>query len=179
VLLAAARHGDSVVWALLDTAPSPTLAADPLRLVAVNASGTVMLRLAGHPVPAGRVIAVEPYQQVLARDAARLRMNGSLALGVAARCCALLGPSPLDAALAAARTALDTAAEPDLPAARAAASALAAQAAAALVTATGSRAVLAGQHAERLARESLFLLVFGSRPAIRTALLHRLGVAMS
>ena len=33
-----------------------------------------------------------------------------------------------------------------------------------------------GEHAERLAREALFLLVFGSRPAIRTALLETLGV---
>jgi hypothetical protein len=36
---------------------------------------------------------------------------------------------------------------------------------------TGSRAVLAGEHAQRLVREATFLLVFGSRPAIRSALL--------
>jgi hypothetical protein len=30
------------------------------------------------------------------------------------------------------------------------------------------------QHAQRLAREAVFLLVFGSRPAIKTALLHQL-----
>ncbi|WP_158550779.1 hypothetical protein [Geodermatophilus sp. TF02-6] len=40
--------------------------------------------------------------------------------------------------------------------------------------ATGSRAVLTGSDAERTAREALFLLVFGSRPAIRQALLGRL-----
>ncbi len=34
----------------------------------------------------------------------------------------------------------------------------------------GGRAVLAGQHAQRLAREALFLLVFGSRPAIKERL---------
>ena len=36
---------------------------------------------------------------------------------------------------------------------------------------TGSRAVLAGNHAQRLYREAGFLLVFGSRPAIRDELL--------
>jgi alkylation response protein AidB-like acyl-CoA dehydrogenase len=177
VLYVAARHRADVVWALVDAAPSATLTADPLRLVAVNASGTVTLRLSGHPVPAGRVVAVEPLADVRGRDARRLRLNGSLALGVAGRCCALLGPGPLDAELDAARTALDTAEPPALPAARAAASELAVRAAAALVAGTGSRSILAGQHAERLARESLFLLVFGSRPAIRTALLRRLGAA--
>jgi len=74
-----------------------------------------------------------------------------------------------DAELTAARTALASAEPPALPAARAPA--------AELVTSTGGRSILAGQHAERLAREALFLLVFGSRPAIRTALLQRLGAA--
>ncbi|MCU1604019.1 MAG: uncharacterized protein JWP46_484, partial [Modestobacter sp.] len=59
--------------------------------------------------------------------------------------------------------------------ARAAASALAHRATGLLVVVTGSRAVLAGAHAERLAREALFLLVFGSRPAIRQALVAELG----
>jgi hypothetical protein len=39
----------------------------------------------------------------------------------------------------------------------------------------GSRAVSVDQHAQRLAREALFLLVFGSRPGIKGALLRRLG----
>jgi hypothetical protein len=39
----------------------------------------------------------------------------------------------------------------------------------------GSRAVTVDQHAQRLAREALFLLVFGSRPGIKSALLRRLG----
>jgi alkylation response protein AidB-like acyl-CoA dehydrogenase len=177
VLLVAARHGPDVVWTLVDAAPAATLTAEPLRLVAVNASGTVTLRMDDHPVPADRVVGVQPHADVLARDASRLRLNGSLALGLTARCTALLGPGPLDAELAAARTALATAEPPAMPAARAQATELALRAAAALVTSTGSRSILAGQHAERLARESLFLLVFGTRPAIRTALLHRLRAA--
>ena len=57
-----------------------------------------------------------------------------------------------------------------MPAARAAASALAFQAAGALVAAAGSKSVLVGEHPQRLAREALFLLVFGSRPAIKAHL---------
>ena len=36
-------------------------------------------------------------------------------------------------------------------------------------------AVAVDQHAQRLAREAVFLLVFGSRPGIKSALLRRLG----
>jgi hypothetical protein len=35
--------------------------------------------------------------------------------------------------------------------------------------------MLTGQHSQRLAREAMFLLVFGSRPSIKAALLHRLS----
>ncbi len=105
-----------------------------------------------------------------ARDARRLRTNGSLALGVAARCCTMMGPSPLDGELRARREALDTAPPRAMPAARAAASELAWRAAAVLVTVRGSQAILAGEHPQRLAREALFLLVFGSRPTIKESL---------
>ena len=57
-----------------------------------------------------------------------------------------------------------------LPAARAAASDLAMRASAALTVSQGSRSILVDQHPQRLAREALFLLVFGSRPPIRAEL---------
>jgi NhaP-type Na+/H+ or K+/H+ antiporter len=44
------------------------------------------------------------------------------------------------------------------------------RAAAALVVARGATAILASQDAQRLVREALFLLVFGSRPTIKQAL---------
>ena len=59
--------------------------------------------------------------------------------------------------------------------ARAAASELAVRAAAALAVQVGSQSVTVDQHAQRLAREAMFLLVFGSRPRIKNALLRRLG----
>ena len=62
-----------------------------------------------------------------------------------------------------------------MPAARAAAAELAVRAAAALAVSTGSASALVGSHPERLAREALFLLVFGSRPQIKASLLDRLS----
>jgi alkylation response protein AidB-like acyl-CoA dehydrogenase len=168
-LYVAARDGDMIVFALLDAVPGPTLTATLLDLVAVQASRTAQVRFEGHFMPDDRVTGVLPHAGWPAIDAAGLRLNGSLALGVAARCCRLMGPGPLDAELDAARAALD--AGVDVPAARAVAAELAFRAAATLTVTTGSRAVLAGEHAQRLVREATFLLVFGSRPAIRSALL--------
>jgi alkylation response protein AidB-like acyl-CoA dehydrogenase len=171
-LYTAARDDqDNVLTALVPVRPGRTMAAEPLRLVAVNASATVQLELDGHFVPDEGVTGSCPHSDWLARDAAGLRSNGSLALGVAARCARLAGPGPLDARLAGCREALDAAGPRDLPAARAAAAELALRAAAALVTTQGSQSVLAGQHAQRLAREAVFLLVFGSRPAIKENLI--------
>lgn len=177
VMLTAALGPDgTIVWALLDAAESPGLTCERQRLVAINASVTVIARFHDHFVQCERVAKIEPYRDWAARDARALRTNGSLALGVAGRCCRLLGPGSLDQELAARRAALDHAAtlEPEnLPAARAAASHLAVEAAAALVVATGSRSVLLDQHPQRLAREATFLLVFASRPAIRKELGRR------
>ena len=39
------------------------------------------------------------------------------------------------------------------------------------------QSIYAYQHPQRLAREALFLLVFGSRPEIKSALLRRLAAA--
>lgn len=103
-------------------------------------------------------------------DPAGLRPNGSLALGVAKRCCRLLGPSPLDDELAACRAALDTCAPESMPAARAAAAELAQRAATALVVHEGSGSITTASHPQRLAREAMFLLVFGSRRSIKAEL---------
>jgi len=81
-------------------------------------------------------------------------------------------------ALAACRARLDAALGTDpgpMVDARAAASELAIRAAAALAVRDGGHAAAEDQHAQRLAREAVFLLVFGSRPGIKSALLQRLG----
>jgi alkylation response protein AidB-like acyl-CoA dehydrogenase len=175
-LHAAARdEQDNIVWALLDaqpaaTQPAATLSAEPLRMVAVMASSTVQVHFSGHFVPAERVTGVAALREWRRRDAGGLRGNGSLALGIAARCCELIGPGPLDEELANCRAALDVGTPETMAAARAAASELAMRATAALVVHHGSRAILTDQDAQRLAREALFLLVFGSRPTIKAQL---------
>jgi alkylation response protein AidB-like acyl-CoA dehydrogenase len=167
---AARDERDTVIWALLDAEVGAGLQIEALDLVAVRASRTVLVRFTGYRVPDDRVIRTLNYQNWRRRDPAGLRLNGSLALGVAARCLSLLGPGPLHERLDQCRAALDAGTPETLPEARAAAAALAARAAAALTAAHGAAAVLRGSHAERLTREALFLLVFGSRPSIKAAL---------
>jgi alkylation response protein AidB-like acyl-CoA dehydrogenase len=183
VLHVAARTPDGeVVWQIVDAVERPGLRATRLRTVAADAASTVRLEFAGLPVPAGRQTLVEPYSEP-GVTGPPLRTNGSLALGLVGRCLALIGAGqPADelrAELNACRTSLDEAITSDdpgaMPSARAAASELAVRAAAALTVDTGSAAALAGSHAERLTREALFLLVFGSRPQIKAALLDRLA----
>jgi hypothetical protein len=183
VLHVAARGPeDTVVWLIVDAQPRPGLIADRQRVVAADAASTVRLRFEGLPVPSSRERAVLPYEPP-GMVGPPLRTNGSLPLGVAGRCQSLMAPGgpadELGAELVAARAALDaaiTSSDPRaMPAARAAASELAVRSAAALAVSTGSASALVGSHAERLARESLFLLVFGTRPPIRASLLDRLS----
>jgi alkylation response protein AidB-like acyl-CoA dehydrogenase len=175
VHLSARTDDDEVVWLLADARESDRLQVTPLHLLAVNASATVTARFDGLVVPGERLTGRHPWAEWPARDAAMLRTNGSLPIGVADRCCRLIGPSPLDDELADRLAALDAATPETMPAARAAASAVAVRAATALVAHQGSKAVVAGNHAERLLREATLLLVFGSRPPIRRALLAELG----
>ena len=172
LVVAARGPGDTVVTLLVDAREQQGLAAARQRLAAVNASATVQLGFDGAFVPDGRLVSQAPYDPVAAQSEG-LRGNGSLALGVGRRCCALIGPSPLDDELDACRAELDAADTSAMPAARARASEFAARAAHYLAVRRGSRSALAGDDAERLAREAGFLLVFGSRPAIKDALLGR------
>jgi alkylation response protein AidB-like acyl-CoA dehydrogenase len=159
--------GDQLLSVLLPAQAGDQLTVSRLSLVAVNASWTVELGFTGYFVPDRLVTSVSAHADFVAGDAAGLRPNGSLALGVAARCCRLIGPGPLDAELVRRRDELNAASAEALPAARAAASEFAFTAAGAAVATAGSTGILTGHHPQRLARESLFLLVFGSRPAIK------------
>lgn len=187
-VLLTARDGEEVLFLLLDLATvrdggeGPGLRGELLPLAAVRASRTVELRLDGFRVGADRLVARGEHAALLAGDAAGLRPNGSLALGLVQRCVRAVRADDRHAErsavlaeeLRAVRSRLDAAGPDDLPGARAAAVDLAWRAAAALALATGSSAVIAPSLAERTVREALFLLVFGSRPAIREALLDGL-----
>ncbi len=166
---------DRLVFALLDAEDGTSLGIEPLDMVAVRASRTVTLSFTGHFVPHDRVTSTVAHATYLEGDAESVRFTGSLALGVAGRAISLLAEDTgaLADALAGARDRLLQAGPDDVPAARAATAELAMRAAAALAVHTGSRSVLTDAHAQRLIREAAFLLVFGTRPAIRAALLGR------
>ena len=178
LLVVARGPQDSVVSLILDAAAQPGLTVTRERLAAVNASVTVRLDFDGVVVPAVRLASQEPLDPAASLRPDRLRINGSLALGVVGRCARMLGPGPLDDELTSCRARLDEAITADTEAmagARAAASELAVRATAALAVRDGSKSIRADTHPSRLAREALFLLVFGSRPLIKSALLRRLG----
>jgi alkylation response protein AidB-like acyl-CoA dehydrogenase len=180
VHVAARDEAGDVLWFLVDAAETDGLRVELLQLAAVNASGTVTVHLDGLSVPAERLTRREPFDEWRLRDAGSLRRNGSLALGVAARAVGLLATYPDLDHLASglleqideSRSLLDTAGVEGMAAARAGASRVAMRAASVLVTAGGGRSILLDEHAQRLAREALFLLVFGQTPAIRVAQLN-------
>jgi alkylation response protein AidB-like acyl-CoA dehydrogenase len=174
VHVAALEDSGDVVWLLVDAGPGPSMRAVRQRLVACDASGTVTVTFSGHAVAEERCTSHLSYDDWARADVEGLRPNGSLALGVAGRCASLLGSDDLSVAVERMRAELDAAGTEALPAARAAASELCWRAATQLVVATGGRAVLRDQHAQRLVREAMFLLVFGSRPPIKAELLRRL-----
>lgn len=174
VVHAAARTPDDrIAWLIVEAAEGPALRVERLRLAALNATATVRVSFDQLPVPAAALTGQHPVGDVT--PPAVLRMHAALALGVAARCCRMLGPTPLDAELAALRAELDRLG-PGTAAARAMAGELALRAASALMTTRGSRSLLAADHGQRLAREAMFVLVYALRPASRAALLGRLGV---
>jgi alkylation response protein AidB-like acyl-CoA dehydrogenase len=175
VVRAAARREDGdIVWALVDATAGETLHADPLRLAAVNASATVTLSFENHRVPPDRVIALQNFEEWQVADRASLRVNGSLALGVARRCASLLGSDTMLAELRERRLGLDQSSPEMMPEQRALASELALRAATTLVVTGGGRSIAMDHQAQRLAREAIFLLVFGQTAAIKAAQLHRL-----
>jgi hypothetical protein len=60
-------------------------------------------------VPGERWAGQEPFDPAESLRPDRMRVNGSLALGLACRCARLLGPGPLDDELARCRDLLDAA----------------------------------------------------------------------
>jgi alkylation response protein AidB-like acyl-CoA dehydrogenase len=175
----AARTEDGrLVWAFVDAAESERLAVEPLELVALNATATVRADFRDHPVPTERVTSVVEHLEGPAPPEV-LRIHASFALGVAGRCCRLLGPTPLDEQLARIRASLDRLDPLTIEATRGEAGEFAVRAAAALAVARGSRSLLLEDHAQRLAREAMFVLVYALRPGSRAALLSMLGAPAS
>jgi hypothetical protein len=171
VVQVAVREDDQIRYYLLDAVSAPTLEAELQELVAVQASRTVALTFDGHPLPEDLLVHTEEYEPWARKNASGSALNGFLALGLVRRASSLLDGA-FDDELTACRALL--ADQDRTPQARAAASALAWKAAGALVAKVGSGGIRTGQTAERLAREAAFLLVFGSRPAIKAELYRRM-----
>jgi len=172
VVHTAARTEDGhLVWGFVDAGD---LTVERLHLVALNATATVRAEFPGVELPAERVLSVQPYGEGPTPPEV-LRIHASLALGVAGRCCRLLGPQPFDDELARCRTELDRLDPQTIEAARGEAGELALRAAATLLAMRGSRSLLLDDHAQRLAREALFALVYALRPGSRAAVLERLA----
>lgn len=174
---AAVADDGSTVWMLVDARSSPSLRVVRTPLVALHATATVDAVFDGHRVPDERVTVITPPddQPASGPAPAALRIHAALALGVVARCGRLLGPSPLDAELAAVRETLATGGAEAVTEARAGAAELALRAAAALMSATGAASLRRDRHPQRLAREALFVSVFAASPGVRDAVLARLG----
>ena len=167
VVLTAARHNGSVVWAMLDAQDCETISSRRLTLAAIDSAVTVELSFDKHPVAEASVISVENFAEWTDRYRKGLRANGSNPLGVAARAAKLLGPSLLDGQLIDARDRINAATVEELPAARALLGDLCVRATSALIANVGGSALFMEQQAQRLARESLFLLVQGQTPEIK------------
>jgi alkylation response protein AidB-like acyl-CoA dehydrogenase len=178
VVHAAARHGDDIVWSLIDAVDSATLTSQPVAFAVVDATQTRELTYHQHFVPDSRVTKVENYDEWRARYQLGLRGNGSLALGVASRCCRLLEDPGMTAQLDALRNKLDSIAPSEheqMSRARAEASLFAVHVATALVAKTGGNAVMLTNHAQRLMREAMFTLVQGQNPDIKAEMMRQLA----
>jgi alkylation response protein AidB-like acyl-CoA dehydrogenase len=184
VLQLCGRDGDNLISAVVDAAAGPRLVVRRLDLVAVQGTATVALTLDGYFVPEELVYDETPHAVFVAGNSFGARLNGCAHLGLVGRATRLIeqaGQPELAAALRAeqgkVRDELDEGlATGDLARlleGRAAGAELAYRSAGALVAAVGSRAVLAGEHAQRLVREATFLLVVASRPEIKAGLLAR------
>jgi alkylation response protein AidB-like acyl-CoA dehydrogenase len=171
VIFAMARaSNDTVVSFIVDAAERTGLDVTRHRLSAMNASSTVRLEFTDFFVPSSRYVGSQPYAPGLERPEG-LRVNGSLALGVARRCCDLLGPTSLDDELRQCRDDLDAYETKAITVSRARAAELAVRAAHVLAVSRGSQSAISGDIAERTTREAALLLVFASRPAIKESLL--------
>jgi alkylation response protein AidB-like acyl-CoA dehydrogenase len=170
IFVTARTSDDAVVSFIIDAEERTGLVATHHHLSAMNASSTVRLLFTDLLVPHSRYVGSQPYEPGLERPEG-LRVNGSLALGIARRCCDLLGPTSLDDELRQCRDDLDAYETKDIAVSRARAAELAVRAAHVLAVSRGSQSAISGDIAERTTREAALLLVFASRPAIKESLL--------
>lgn len=172
---------DTLVMGLIEPKAPDGPLADPVQLVAVQASDTVRLAFDDHFLPDSAVTGLTTGTAFQTQQVYGSRTNGAVALGITSRCVRLIGEANQAGLAESLRTRLDMArarldaalTDPsDMPAARAAAAHLAHQAGAAAVVAAGSAGITMSNHAQRLAREGMFTLVAAGRPEIKAELIQ-------
>jgi alkylation response protein AidB-like acyl-CoA dehydrogenase len=173
-------RAQKTVTFLMDATDGRGVHAKRICLSAADASNTVELTFNGYEVPHASVIHVRKARRggLSIADHAILRINGSLALGVARACLTeadrIGHPCPqLWETHTTIRTALNNAAtgDGDIYNARAQASQFAVTAATYVATAAGSRSVTRGEPTERLVREAAFSAVCTTTPEIKSRIL--------
>jgi len=174
VILVAARHENKIVWALVEANETSCIRSRDLSLAALNSTRTVELSFDSLQVDETQVTQIEEFDSWYRQYQSGLRANGSLGLGVTGRALSLLGPSALDDELIATRSMLDGASASELPEARGRLGDLCIRSTAALLASRGGSGMIVDQHAQRLAREALFLLVQGQTPEIKKIHVERL-----
>ncbi|MDG2120246.1 MAG: acyl-CoA/acyl-ACP dehydrogenase [Actinomycetota bacterium] len=174
VVLVAARHENKIVWALVEANETNCIRTRSLSLAALNSTHTVELSFDSLYVDQTQVTQIQEFDSWYLQYQSGLRANGSLGLGVTSRALSLLGPSALDNELIATRSMLDGASVSELPAARGRLGDLCIRSTSALLASRGGSGMIVDQHAQRLAREALFLLVQGQTPEIKKIHVERL-----
>jgi hypothetical protein len=181
VFLVGAVAGDDVVWMLLPLGEMTGVTATALDLAVMRGTSTVSVHLDGVFVADADVVLIEPLDEWRVADAEHTADVSPAVFGVTAECVRRLGDADpgfaaqLDDLRAQAYTLQDgQGPRPERIAIRAQAHALALRASAALVAAGAGRSMLAGNPAQRLAREALFLLVQGQDAEVRAAQLNAL-----
>ncbi|WKN60437.1 acyl-CoA dehydrogenase family protein (plasmid) [Rhodococcus opacus] len=173
-------RAQKTVTFLMDATDGPNVHSNRICLSAADASHTVELTFNGYEVPHASVIHVRQARRggLSIADRAILRINGSLALGVARACLTeadRIGhpTAQLWETHTTIRDALSNAATGygDVYDARARASQFAVTAATYVATAAGSRSVTRGEPTERLIREAAFSVVCTTTPQIKSRIL--------
>ena len=184
VFLVGAVAGEQVVWTLLPLTELDGVTAQALDLVAMRGTSTVSVHLDDVFVDDADVVLVESLDEWRATDAERTADVSPAVFGVTAECVRRLADAgaafvPQVDELRVTAYALQDEQGPrdERIAVRARAHALALRASAALVAAGAGRSMLAGNPAQRLAREALFLLIQGQDAEIRAAQISALSAS--
>jgi alkylation response protein AidB-like acyl-CoA dehydrogenase len=174
--------GDIVSGALPARTQPGIVAVTPQPLFVADATKTVSIEVDGLFMPDDRVVSRVTRAEFMANQNFGSRLNGTLSIGVARRCAAVLENSGQSAAAEGVRADIEVVRErldaglgdsAALLEARAEGAELAVRASAAAVASGGGPAILRDAMPQLLARNATFTLVAASRPELKRSLVQR------